>query len=144
MPTVGDLLSCKKGEVFKVTANATVRDAAKAMAQHAIGSVVVAVGDRVEGIFTERDLLNRVVAVEKDMDRTLVKEVMSSPVVCCEPNTRLLECKSIMTEKKLRHLPVVQDGEMIGMLSIGDINARECADQAHTIKYLHDYLHGRM
>jgi IMP dehydrogenase len=144
MPTVQDLISHKGSDVAAVAEEARVLDAVKLMADRRIGSVVVKSGDKVTGIFTERDVLNRVVAVEKDTKELRVREVMSSPVACCQLNTKLTECRSVMASKKLRHLPVVEEGQLVGMISIGDISAREADDQAHTIEYLNEYLHGRV
>ena len=127
-----------------VAEEARVLDAVKLMADRRIGSVVVKSGEKVTGIFTERDVLNRVVAVEKDTKELRVRDVMSSPVACCQLNTKLTECRSVMASKKLRHLPVVEEGQLVGMISIGDISAREADDQAHTIEYLNEYLHGRV
>lgn len=143
MPSVQEILDSKSSDVAAVGEDATVLEATKLMADRRIGAVVVKNDDRVTGIFTERDVLNRVISVEKDPHKTLVKDVMSSPVACCRPDTKLSECRTVMTEKKLRHLPVVVDGNLVGMVSIGDLNAREATDQAHTIQYLEDYLYGR-
>jgi IMP dehydrogenase len=144
MPTVADLIRKKQGSVAIVSAEDSVFQAVTIMAQRRIGSVVVQKGPQVVGIFTERDVLNRVVAHQLDTQKTQVHEVMSAPVVICQPVTKVAECKSIMTEKKLRHLPVVDGGQLVGMISVGDILAHEAAEQAHTIRYLHEYLHGRM
>ena len=144
MPAVRDIIENKGQDVAAVAEGDLVLDAVKIMADQRIGSVVVTSGRRVIGIFTERDVLNRVVAVERDPKSVRVDEVMSAPVACCQLDTKLSECKSVMASKKLRHLPVVEDGELVGMISIGDISAREADDQAHTIEYLHEYLHGRV
>ena len=142
MPSVQEILDNKSSEVAAVGEDATVLEATKLMADRRIGAVVVKKNNRVTGIFTERDVLNRVISVEKDPHKTLVKDVMSSPVACCRPDTKLSECRTVMTEKKLRHLPVVKDGDLVGMVSIGDLTAREATDQAHAIQYLQDYLYG--
>ena len=143
MPSVADLIAKKGNSVASVLADDSVFTAVKLMAAHHIGSVVVKTKEQVIGIFTERDVLNRVVAKQLDTATTLVKDVMSAPVVVCQPSTKVAECKSIMTGRKLRHLPVVSDGELVGLISIGDIMAHEADEQAHTIEYLHEYLHGR-
>ncbi len=144
MPTVRDIIAHKGGEVASVVEESRVLDAVQVMADRRIGSVVVKSGEKVTGIFTERDVLNRVVALEKDTRKALVRDVMSSPVACCQLDTKLSECRSVMALKKLRHLPVVENGELVGMISIGDISAREADDQAHTIEYLNEYLYGRV
>ncbi len=144
MPLVRDIINVKGRDVAAVSEDDSVLEAVQVMADRRIGSVVVKRGDTVTGIFTERDVLNRVVALEKEPRQLRVKEVMSSPVACCQLGTKLVECRSVMAAKKLRHLPVVEDGELVGIISIGDISAREADDQAHTIEYLHEYLHGRV
>ncbi len=99
MATVADILAQKGSSVATVTPKSTVFDAVCLMAEQRIGSVVVTSGARVVGIFTERDVLNRVVAVKMDPQSVTVGEAMSSPVACCQPETRVPECKAVMTEK---------------------------------------------
>lgn len=145
MATVGDLLGRKGGEVVVVPPDETVLEAAKRMNEARIGAVVVHTEDEgVVGIFTERDILRRVVAAGKDPASITVREVMTSPVACCKPNSSLDECQKAMTEKRLRHLPVVEDKKLAGIISSGDLLAREVEAQQSTIEYLHGYLHGRM
>lgn len=142
MVNVGDILATKSGRVTSVEATASVLDAAKLMNQHRIGAVVVTTGDDVIGIFTERDVLNRVVATQKSPAQTIVRDVMTTPVACCQRSTTLDECRSVMTQKRIRHLPVVENNRLLGMISIGDILAKRDEDQQETIRYLHDYLYG--
>ena len=120
----------------------SVLDAAREMNRRRIGAVVVRDGVRVVGIFTERDILNRVVAAGLSPDETPVGAVMTSPMAVCRRDTKLAECKSVMTQKRIRHLPVVEESTLYGIISIGDIMASEVADQQATIEYLHEYLHG--
>lgn len=143
--TVEDILQRKGHTVHSVAPDDTALEAAKRMNQQRIGAVIVLDPSRgVVGIFTERDILRRVVAECKAPEQTRVGDVMSSPVTCCKPNTTLAECQSVMTQKRLRHLPVVDEGRLVGMISSGDILAQEVEVQQSTIEYLHDYLHGRM
>lgn len=142
MPNANSILERKGGDVATVERKATVLDAAKLMNQKRIGAVVVREGDKIVGIFTERDILNRVVAASKDPKTTGVGEVMTSPMACCKRDTKLTECQTVMTQKRIRHLPVVEDGKLYGIISIGDIMATEVAEQQATIEYLHEYLHG--
>ncbi len=142
MPTAQAILEKKGSVVATVDREATVLEAAKRMNERHIGALVVTSGDMVVGIFTERDILNRIVAAGRDPGKTKVAEVMTSPMACCRRDTRLAECKGVMTQKRIRHLPVVEDGKLYGMISSGDILASESADQQATIEYLHDYLHG--
>ena len=142
MPTAESLLEKKGREVATVDREDSVLKAAQQMNQRRIGAVVVRDGDRVVGIFTERDILNRVVAAGLAPGETKAGTVMTSPMAVCRRDTKLSECKSIMTQKRIRHLPVVEEGKLYGLISIGDIMAFEVADQQATIEYLHEYLHG--
>lgn len=145
MTSVGDILERKGSSVVTVRPDDTVLEAARRMNEERIGAVVVSEnGARVDGIFTERDVMRRVVAAGRSPDTTRVREVMSTPVTCCKPATTMNECQTVMTSKRLRHLPVVESGELIGMISIGDILAQEVEVQQTTIEYLHGYLHGRV
>ena len=143
MPSAQTILDKKGSDVATVDRQATVLDAAKLMNERRIGAVVVTSGEHVVGIFTERDILNRVVAAGKTADDTCIGEVMTSPMACCQRRTPLDECKAVMTGKRIRHLPVVEEGKLYGLVSSGDILASECADQQATIEYLHEYLYGR-
>jgi CBS domain-containing protein len=142
MSTAKDVLDKKGSVVATVEATRTVLDSARLMNEQRIGALVVTRGDRAVGIFTERDILNRIVAAGLDPGKTSVESVMTTPMACCRRNTTLAECKSIMTGKRIRHLPVVEDGNLYGMVSSGDILAHECNDQQATIEYLHEYLFG--
>ncbi|UCG33101.1 MAG: CBS domain-containing protein [Phycisphaerales bacterium] len=139
---VRDILAKKAQEVASVSQDATVAEAAHLMNQRRIGALVVTSGPRVVGIFTERDILCRVVAEHRDAAQTRVHEVMTAPVACCQSDTELEECRAVMTTRRMRHLPVVDDNRLVGMLSIGDIMAHEAAAQQETIKYLNEYLYG--
>jgi CBS domain-containing protein len=103
---------------------------------------VVVEGAKVVGIFTERDILVRVVAESRDPNRLTVGQVMTSPVVCVTPETDLQECKSIVTTRRIRHIPVVVDGELIGIVTSGDIMARESKEREVTIESLQEYIGG--
>jgi IMP dehydrogenase len=144
MPSVADIIRGKSSPVAAVGPEDKVHSAVLVMAERRIGSVVVRSGEKVVGIFTERDVLNRVLAQDLDPKATAVRDVMSNPVACCQPATKITECKSVMTEKRLRHLPVVEEGHLVGMVSVGDILAFEAAEQAYTIEYLQEYLYGRV
>ena len=120
---------------------ATGLGAARIMSEQHIGSLVVGRREKVVGIFTGRDVLNRVVARHLDPMTTVIKDVMTTPVACCQPTTKLAECRSVMTAKRIRHLPVVSENKLLGMISSGDILALEHGDQKRTIEYLHEYLY---
>ena len=141
MPSAKDILANKSGEVAIIGEDATVMEAAKIMSDRRIGSLVVGRREKVVGIFTERDVLSRVVARHLDPLETMVKDVMTTPVACCQPTTKLAECRIVMTEKRIRHLPVVKENRLLGMISSGDILALEDREQKRTIEYLHEYLY---
>lgn len=143
MHTVEAILATKPDRnVIQISEDATVLDAANQMNEHHIGAVVVSSGDSVIGIFTERDVLNRVVAAERDARTVKVRDVMTKPIACCNLATTREECRSVMRHKRIRHLPVVEDGKLVGMISIGDLIADAEAEQQETIQYLHEYLYG--
>ncbi len=142
MPNAQLILDRKGSDVATVEGNSTVLQAAQVMNQKKIGAVVVTDGDKVVGIFTERDILNRIVADGKPPESTKVHDVMTSPMACCRRDTPLTECKAVMSTKRIRHLPVVEDGTLYGMISSGDILAGDSAQQQETIEYLHEYLYG--
>jgi len=142
MHTVRSILEQKDRLVVRIAEQASVLEAAQLMRERRIGAIVVTRGDKVVGIFTERDVLNRVVAVERDPSATTVGDVMSAPVAVCGPDTKCDECRAVMRQQRLRHLPVVEDGKLIGMVSIGDLNKAAHADQAETIQYLYEYMYG--
>ena len=141
MPTAQDILAKRHRDVISIAEEATVMEAAKIMRDQRIGSLVVIRTEKVVGIFTERDLLSRVVAGQLDPLETIIKDVMTTPVACCQPTTRLAECRSVMTTKRIRHLPVVKENKLLGLISSGDILALEFGERQQTIEYLHEYLY---
>jgi CBS domain-containing protein len=142
--TVHDVLQRKGCGVIAVSPEQSVHEAALRMNEAHIGAVVVFDPERgLVGIFSERDVLARVVAECRSPKTTAVGEVMTSPVTCCKPCTPLDEIKAVMTNKRLRHLPVVDETELVGIISIGDILAQQVDMQQSTIEYMNEYLHGR-
>ena len=148
MPTTQDLLARKGSHVLSICPSATVLEATRLMNQHKVGSLLVtdpADNDRMVGIFTERDVLRRVVAEQRDPAETPVGEVMSGQVICCRPQTDLEDAARIMRDRRIRHLPVCDDdGRLLGMISIGDLNAFDLSDKEMTIHFLSDYIYGRV
>src|SRR5207249_4656686 len=112
------------------------------MNERGIGGLIVLDGNRVAGIFTERDILRRVVAMRRDPATTKIREVMTSPVAFCRRESTLEECRSVMPEKRIRHLPVVDEKGVCGVVTIGDLMAQEVTQQEATIQYLHEYIFG--
>jgi CBS domain-containing protein len=144
MPTVRSVLASKLQGIESTTPEATVLEAVQQMNEHKIGALVVMDGDRVAGIFTERDVLRRVLGDEKDPATTRVGQVMTSKVVCCDPDADLDEVATLMKNRRIRHVPVCNgDGRLLGMVSIGDINAAYTSDQEATIHFLNEYIYGR-
>ncbi len=144
MPTAKDLLALKKSrEVITVPPSACVRDACRLMRDRRIGSVLVSEGETLHGIFTERDVVNLVVAGEKDPALTQVAEVMTRKVMVVQSDRSLGEIETIMRQERVRHVPVVDGKTLIGMISIGDVNAYNAAEDHQNVEYLTQYIHGR-
>jgi CBS domain-containing protein len=144
MATVNDILATKGTQVQSVGGEATVLQAVQLMNDHKIGALVVLEGGRLRGMFTERDVLRRVVGEQRSPTTTLVAEVMTSEVACCTPKTTIEEARTVMKNQRIRHLPVVDgEGGLRGLISIGDLNAFEAASQETTIFWLNEYLYGR-
>ncbi len=143
MLTVKSILDKKPHRVISIQSDATVLEAAEAMNEHHIGALVVTSEGKVVGIFTERDVLNRIVACQRDPVAGQVRDYMTSPVAVCAPETTADECRSVMRNRRIRHLPVVENERLVGMISIGDIVETSEAEQKETIRYLHEYMHGK-
>jgi len=145
MASVRDILAKKGSHVLMTGKDATVLQAAILMNEHKVGALVVVDGDRVAGMFTERDILQRVVAGQRDPTRTFVGDVMTTQVLCCTPATSIEEARTVMKERRIRHLPVVDaEDRLLGLISIGDLNAYEAASQEQTIFLMSEYIYGRV
>ncbi len=145
MPTVREILARKGSQVFTIDPGANVLEAAQLMNEHKIGALVVIDDDRVVGMFTERDVLRRVVAEQRDPAKTAVGELMTTEVFCCTPETTIEEARGTMKNRRIRHLPMVDaDRRLLGLISIGDLNAYEASSQEQTIYLLQEYLYGRV
>ena len=142
MSTVQDILHKKGREVATIRAADTVLDGARLMNDRGIGGLVVIEGDRVIGVFTERDILRRIVAVGRDPATTSVRDVMTSPVVSCRPETTLEECRGVMSGKHIRHLPVIDQRGLCGIVTSGDVLAFNVLEHEETIQVLNSYVYG--
>ena len=143
MASVNDILAGKGRHLITIAPQATVYLAAVLMNERKIGSVMVMEDGQLVGILTERDILVRVVADQRDANATQVGEVMTTDVVCCRPHTPVEESKSVMKHRRIRHLPVLGlDDELVGLISIGDLNAYQVDYQERTIYQLQEYIHG--
>jgi CBS domain-containing protein len=143
MKTVTDLLKAKPARLVSVKPEDSVLDAIKVLALNDIGAAVVMTGERMAGIFSERDYTRKVILQGRSSSTTRVEEIMTSNVVCVTPRTRTRECMALMTEKKIRHLPVVDEGRVVGIISIRDIVSDIIADQDFTIEQLEHYISGQ-
>lgn len=140
MATAQQLLMIKGDAVASLPPTATVLEAAQLMNRRRIGSVLVINEGRLAGIFTERDVLTRIVAEQRDPAATPLGEVMTSPVACAAPHTTLDEIRKVMRDCRIRHIPVAEGERVAGMISIGDLNKAQYDVQAETIRYLEQYI----
>jgi CBS domain-containing protein len=144
MSTAKDVLSRKKAlGVITVLLDCSVRDACRVMRDRRIGALLVAEGETLHGIVTERDVMNLVVAEEKDPSTTKVAEVMTRKVIVVRSDRSLEEVEAIMRQERLRHVPVLDETGLVGMISIGDVNAFNAAEDHQTVEYLTQYIQGR-
>jgi CBS domain-containing protein len=144
MPTVQDILDRKGSLVHTIEASASVLDAIHLMNEEQVGAVLVMKDGRVAGIFTERDVLRRVIAQEQSPAAMRITDAMTNDVVCCPPDADLDEASRIMRDRRIRHLPICDDdGRASGMISIGDLNAYHASQQEAQLTFLNDYVYGR-
>ena len=142
MATVRQLLREKGPDVWTVKPDASVYHAIQVMADKGIGALVVVDGDKPVGMFTERDYARDVILKGKSSPKTPVRDVMTKRVICVGPDQTVEECMAVMTEKHLRHLPVLAEESLAGMVSIGDLVKSIIADQKFTIEQLESYIRG--
>lgn len=133
--TVADILEVKGHEVWTVAPDATVYEALQIMADKGIGAVVVLDGDRLAGIMSERDYARKVILLGKASRETTVREIMTDKVVAVFPHTSVDECMAIMTQRRIRHLPVVDQGKLVGLISIGDVVKAIISEQQFVIEH---------
>jgi CBS domain-containing protein len=143
MKSVAELLKMKPTRVVSVRPDQSVLEAIKVLAAEDIGAAIVMTGARIAGIFSERDYTRKVVLKGRSSDTTKVEEIMTANVIVVTPRTKTRECMQLMTEKNIRHLPVVEEGRCIGMVSIRDIVSDIIADQDFTIEQLEHYISGQ-
>ncbi len=136
------VLQGKSPNVWSVHPDDTVLDAIKLLAEKDIGALIVIEDDKPVGIFTERDYARNVYLKGMSSPETAVRDVMVSPVICVSPDQSVSECMILMTEKRFRHLPVMDGDKLVGMLSIGDLVKAVIAEQKYEIEQLEHYIHG--
>jgi len=142
MPTVSEILKNKGGMVLSVETTETVFDAINLMAQVNIGAVLVQKDDTIAGIFTERDYLQKIALKSISSQKTPVGEVMTSPVISADPEDSIQKCMETMTTCHCRHLPVVEDGKLLGIVSIGDLVKKMLDEKQSEVEQLSQYITG--
>lgn len=141
--TIRDILKYKGNDVWSIGPDSSVYKAMEIMADRHVGALLVLSGETLTGIISERDYARKVILKGKSSKSTRVGEIMSSPVIFAEPSHVIDECMKTMTEKRIRHLPVVDNGKVIGVVSIGDLVRWIISAQDHTIQQLQNYITGK-
>ena len=142
MKLVQHLLDAKGRDIISVTADVSVLDAIKLMAEKTVGSLLVMQGDELQGIMTERDYARKVIIKGRSSETTEVGEIMTTDVCSATSQETVNDCMALMTKRKIRHLPVIDDGTVVGMLSIGDLVQAIISDQQEEIQQLGQYISG--
>lgn len=140
---VSDILKKKGTDVHVIQQDQTVFDAVVKMSDIGVGSLVVMNGEDVGGIVTERDYLRKVIVWGRSSKETKVSEIMSTDIICVKPEDTVEDCMAVMTEKRIRHLPVITDGKLGGIVSVGDLVKQISRDRRVTIKHLTDFIMDR-
>ncbi|HTY49395.1 MAG TPA: CBS domain-containing protein [Steroidobacteraceae bacterium] len=141
MTTTVELLRQKPAVVHSIGPDAPVLEAIKRMAEHGIGALLVMRGGELLGVVSERDYARKVILQGRSSSDTPVREIMSSPVITVRPDQTARACMQIMTERRVRHLPVMAGGQLLGVLSIGDLVREVLEEQQQTIEQLEHYIH---
>jgi CBS domain-containing protein len=142
MTTVKHVLDKKGHDVHFIHPGASVFDALRLMAEHNIGSLVVLEDDKLVGVITERHYAREIALKGKTSQQTLVRDIMSTKVFCTRPDQSVQECMAVMTARAVRHLPVLEHGQLVGIVSIGDMVNSVIGDQKFIIEQLEHYIHG--
>jgi CBS domain-containing protein len=142
MRTAADILSFKGDAVWAVGPDDTVLYGLGVMAERDIGAVVVLEEDRLIGILTERDYARKVVLLGRSSRDSAIRDIMTAKVYCVHPETSIEECLALMTDRRVRHLPVLSAGQVIGLVSIGDLVHATIAEQEQVIEHLQHYIAG--
>ncbi len=144
MAPIAEILDQKGRDVIRIASDATVFDAVKIMVEANVGALLVTDDDEITGIFTERDYLRRIAVEGRRSRDTPVRDVMSAPVIVINPETTVEESMALMSERRIRHAPVVDEkGVLVGMISIGDLVKHQSKQQTFQIQYLTDYISAR-
>ena len=143
MKTVTQLLRTKGQQVLSVAPDLPVFEALEVMADKNVGALLVVEGERLVGVFSERDYARKVILKGKSSKDTPVQEIMSSHVLYVRPEQTIEDCMALMTDKRVRHLPVMEEGRVVGVISIGDVVKAIIAEQEFIIEQLQNYITGR-
>jgi CBS domain-containing protein len=143
MSTVAHILKTKNGAISTIGPNKMVREALIVMAEKNIGAILVSDNEKLVGIFSERDYARKVILKDKASDNTAISEIMTAKPITVLPETKIDECLQLMTEKHIRHLPVVVDEKILGIISIGDLVKFIIEDQQNRIQNLESYISGQ-
>lgn len=141
MKTLKQLLDSKGREVYTISPEASVLDALRLMAEKSVGALIVTEAGRIAGVISERDYARKVILHGKSSHELQVRDIMTSKVITVNPRQTVEECMALMTEKRIRHLPVTEGERLIGVLSIGDLVKEVIAEQQQTIQQLESYIH---
>ena len=142
MKRVKDILDVKGRDIWSIAPDVSVYDAMKLMADKEIGSLMVMEGTKLVGIISERDYARKVILQGRSSRTTQVREIMTSRVVYAQPNQNIEECMALVTEKRVRHLPVIDEGQLVGVISIGDLVKSIISEQKFIIEQLERYIRG--
>ena len=142
MKLVKHLLDIKGSDIVTIDEGASVFDAIKLMADHGIGSLLVMRGQDLKGIVTERDYARKVILKGRAAETTRVSEIMSVELITATPEQTVNQCMTLMTEKRIRHLPILKHDKVVGLISIGDLVQAIIADQKEAIEHLENYISG--
>ena len=140
---VNDILRRKSNQIFSIPPTASVYDALTLMSEKNLGGVLVMNGDQLAGIFTERDYARKIILLGRSSKDTPITEVMTSSVRTISRDTEIDDCMKMMTEKTIRHLPVVENGKVVGLVSIGDVVKLLIEEQKGIIEHLQSYIAGQ-
>lgn len=145
MKKVKDILKSKaEAEIYSVAPDTLVLSAIKLMAAKSVGALVVLENDKLVGIVSERDYARKVALMARSSQTAQIREIMTADVICVDPDQTMEYCMELMTEKRLRHLPVMEKDKLIGMISIGDLVKNIIEDQKNMIKQLEQYIRGEI
>ena len=143
MGCVASILAAKGSQVHTISPDATAYEAIEGMVRSNVGSLIVSDGTTILGIFTERDYLRRVTLQDRDAKATRVRDVMTPHIICVDPSRTIGECMAMMTQERIRHLPVMERDRLVGIISIGDVVKYLSKEREVEIRHLTEYITGR-